>query len=197
MPTFTPELADLDYTPSLDTLAAPLFDYFPSSLPVPPLSSGTVSLSSLTNTPATSLLQSPSPPAAAAAPPSPDGASLVAGLKLPQPKPAPKPGRRPAGASLCRTTDGRVTKRSAAAASSAATPYLPADDDADPEVIDRRHRNNLAAKRYRQKKIDRIQELEEEVSEVKQERDDLKIRLARQEAEVAALREMLKMKNGS
>jgi len=64
-------------------------------------------------------------------------------------------------------------------------------------VIDRRHRNNLAAKRYRQKKIDRIQELEEEVNEVKQERDDLKIRLARQEAEVAALREMLKMKNGS
>jgi hypothetical protein len=197
LPTFTtPELADFDYTPSLDTLAAPLFDYFPSSLPVPPLSSGTASLSSLTNTPATSLLQSPSPPAAAA-PPSPDGASLVAGLKLPQPKPASKPGRRPAGASLCRTTDGRVTKRSAAAASSAATPYLPADDDADPEVIDRRHRNNLAAKRYRQKKIDRIQELEEEVSEVKQERDDLKIRLARQEAEVAALREMLNMRNGS
>jgi hypothetical protein len=199
LPTFTtPELADFDYTPSLDTLAAPLFDYFPSSLPVPPLSSGTASLSSLTNTPATSLLQSPSPPAAA--PPSPDGASLVAGLKLPQPKPASKPGRRPAGASLCRTTDGRVTKRpAAAAASSAATPHLAADadDDADPEVIDRRHRNNLAAKRYRQKKIDRIQELEEEVSEVKQERDDLKIRLARQEAEVAALREMLKMRNGS
>jgi len=195
LPTFTtPELADFDYTPSLDALVAPLFDYFPSSLPVPPLSSATASLSSLTNTPATTLLQSPSPPAAA--PPSPDGASLVAGLKLPQAKPASKPGRRPAGASLCRTTDGRVTKRSAAAAS-AATPHLPADDDADPEVIDRRHRNNLAAKRYRQKKIDRIQELEEEVSEVKQERDDLKIRLARQEAEVAALREMLKMKNGS
>jgi uncharacterized protein (UPF0335 family) len=70
-------------------------------------------------------------------------------------------------------------------------------DDVDAEIIDRRHRNNLAAKRYRQKKIDRIEELENEVKEVKQERDDLRIRLARQEAEVAALREMLKMKNGN
>jgi len=62
-------------------------------------------------------------------------------------------------------------------------------DDVDPEVIDRRHRNNLAAKRYRQKKIDRIEELEGMVKEVTQERDDLRIQLARQEAEVAALRE--------
>jgi predicted nucleic acid-binding Zn-ribbon protein len=62
-------------------------------------------------------------------------------------------------------------------------------DDVDAEI--------LAAKRYRQKKIDRIEELENEVKEVKQERDDLRIRLARQEAEVAALREMLKMKNGN
>jgi len=99
---------------------------------------------------------------------------------------------------LSHTTDGRITKRSshgAAVASSvaAAPPAAPADD-LDLEVLDRRHRNNLAAKRYRQKKIDRIEELENEVKEVKQERDDLRIRLARQEAEVAALREMLKMK---
>lgn len=60
----------------------------------------------------------------------------------------------------------------------------------------KRQRNNVAAKKYRQKKIDRIQELEEVVDEVKRERDELRIRLARQEAETEALREMLKMKMG-
>lgn len=54
----------------------------------------------------------------------------------------------------------------------------------------------MAAKKYRQKKIDRIQELEEEVDEVRKERDELRIRLARQEAETKALREMLKLKMG-
>lgn len=66
----------------------------------------------------------------------------------------------------------------------------------DLETVVKRQRNNVAAKKYRQKKIDRIQELEEVVDEVKRERDELKIRLARQEAETEALREMLKMKMG-
>jgi hypothetical protein len=63
----------------------------------------------------------------------------------------------------------------------------------DYDVIVKRQRNNVAAKKYRQKKIDRIQELEEEVDEVRKERDELRIRLARQEAETKALREMLRM----
>jgi len=66
----------------------------------------------------------------------------------------------------------------------------------DPDTVVKRQRNNVAAKKYRQKKIDRIQELEDVVDEVKRERDELKIRLARQEAETEALREMLKMKMG-
>lgn len=192
----TPEL-EFDYTPCLDSLATPLFDFLPSPLPVPPLNSE--ASTSLTNTPTTATLQSPSP-----APPSPDGAApaLVPGLKLPHTKPRSKPGRRPAaGASLSHTAGGRITKRPAAAA---ATPYVPAPsaddgdhnhDDVDAELADRRYRNNLAAKRYRQKKVDRIQELEAEVKEVTRERDDLRIALARQEAEVAALREMLNMRN--
>ncbi|KAK8129937.1 hypothetical protein PG999_002317 [Apiospora kogelbergensis] len=61
----------------------------------------------------------------------------------------------------------------------------------------KRQRNNVAAKKYRQKKIDRITELEMELKGVKDERDDLKIRLARQEAEASALRSMLRMKAGS
>lgn len=64
---------------------------------------------------------------------------------------------------------------------------------AEPEVALKRQRNNIAARKYRQKRIDRISELEAEVEDVKQERDDLRIRLARQEAETAALREILKM----
>ncbi|KAI1813339.1 hypothetical protein GGS20DRAFT_586585 [Poronia punctata] len=61
----------------------------------------------------------------------------------------------------------------------------------------KRQRNNIAARKYRQKRIDRISELELELDEVRQERDDLKIRLARQEAETAALKTMLQMKSGS
>lgn len=79
-------------------------------------------------------------------------------------------------------------------ASSVAAASAAASEEVDPEILDRRYRNNLAAKRYRQKKIDRIEQLEKEVSDLKQERDELRIRLARQEAEVAALREMLSLK---
>jgi hypothetical protein len=191
----TPELTlELDFGyPALEPFAPSLFDCFPAPLPV------SSAPTSLTTTPSVSLHQSPSP-----APPSPDGPGLFPGLKLPpqhnkQHKPS-KPGRRPGGASLSHTADGRITKCSAAAIPATTTepvagPY-PCSPDDDPEVISRRFRNNLAAKRYRQKKIDRIQELEDEVKEVKQERDDLRIRLARQEAEIAALREMLTMIRG-
>ncbi|KAK3903071.1 hypothetical protein C8A05DRAFT_14951, partial [Staphylotrichum tortipilum] len=188
----TPELDNLDFDcPPLDPFAAattvtvpPLFDdFFPSPLPVPILSSAATSLS---NTPATALPHSPCP-----TPPSPEygGAAFFPGLKLPQQQQSQrsKSGRRPAGASLSHTADWRITKKRAAASS---------PEDEDPEVLSRRYRNNLAAKRYRQKKVDRIEELENEVKEVQKERDDLRIQLARQEAEVAALREMLKMKMG-
>lgn len=62
---------------------------------------------------------------------------------------------------------------------------------APPDITVKRQRNNLAARKYRQKKIDRISELEAEVGQLQQERDTLRIQLARQEAETAALREML------
>lgn len=65
----------------------------------------------------------------------------------------------------------------------------------DPELALKRQRNKVAAQKYRQKKLDRISELELEVAEVKSERDELRIQLAKQEAETAALREMLKLAN--
>ncbi|KAJ1338085.1 cyclic AMP-dependent transcription factor ATF-2 [Microdochium nivale] len=66
----------------------------------------------------------------------------------------------------------------------------------DPDVLLKRQRNNVAAHKYRQKRIDRITELETEVEDIKKERDDLRIKLARQEAETAALKLMLQMQNG-
>lgn len=64
----------------------------------------------------------------------------------------------------------------------------------DPTVTLKRHRNTLAARKYRQKRIDRIAELEDAVDQLKSEREELRIKLARQEAETAALKEMLRAK---
>jgi len=64
----------------------------------------------------------------------------------------------------------------------------------DPTVTLKRQRNTLAARKYRQKRIDRITELEDEVDKLKSEREELRIKLARQEAETAALKEMLRAK---
>ncbi|OTB11301.1 hypothetical protein K445DRAFT_215925 [Daldinia sp. EC12] len=66
----------------------------------------------------------------------------------------------------------------------------------DPATALKRQRNNAAARKYRQKRIDRITELETELRSVKEERDDLRLRLARQEAETAALRSMLQLNSG-
>jgi len=67
-------------------------------------------------------------------------------------------------------------------------------DSSDPTVAIKRQRNTLAARKYRQKRIDRITELEGEVDKLKSEREELRIKLARQEAETAALKEMLRAK---
>ncbi|KAK1977507.1 hypothetical protein LZ30DRAFT_752773 [Colletotrichum cereale] len=55
----------------------------------------------------------------------------------------------------------------------------------------RRQRNTIAARKYRQKKVDRIDELESMLKEMTRERDDLRIRLARQEAETQALKSIM------
>ncbi|KAK3396684.1 hypothetical protein B0T20DRAFT_455212 [Sordaria brevicollis] len=66
----------------------------------------------------------------------------------------------------------------------------------DEDILIKRQRNNIAAKKYRQKKIDRIQELEEEVEVIKKEREELRLMLAKRDAEVGMLREMLVMAKG-
>ncbi|WQF76771.1 Putative CCAAT/enhancer-binding protein C/EBP [Colletotrichum destructivum] len=64
--------------------------------------------------------------------------------------------------------------------------------DEDNSSTIRRQRNNIAARRYRQKGRDRIAELESALRVVEEERDRLKLELARKEAEVDALREVLR-----
>jgi len=61
--------------------------------------------------------------------------------------------------------------------------------DQDPTA--KRQRNTMAARRYRQRRLDRLAELEKKLEEMTSERDDLRVKLARREAECGALREVL------
>ncbi|KAK4098453.1 hypothetical protein N658DRAFT_432015, partial [Parathielavia hyrcaniae] len=61
-------------------------------------------------------------------------------------------------------------------------------------VLLKRQRNTIAARKYCQKKLDRIDELEKALKETLEERDQLKLRLVKQEAETNALKELMKMK---
>lgn len=61
--------------------------------------------------------------------------------------------------------------------------------------IEKRQRNNVAARKYRQKRIDRIEELEAALSSMTKERDDLRIKAARSDAEIQLLKEMLHQPN--
>lgn len=60
------------------------------------------------------------------------------------------------------------------------------------DKILRRQRNTIAARKYRQKKVDRISDLEKMLEEMTRERDELRLRLARQEAETDALKSIMK-----
>lgn len=61
----------------------------------------------------------------------------------------------------------------------------------DVERVTKRQRNTEAARRYRQRKMDRVSELEEALASMTQERDDLKLKLARSQAEADVLRGMV------
>jgi hypothetical protein len=91
-----------------------------------------------------------------------------------------------------------------ASSTSASTPYTstrasvsppkrPLDFPEDDQVVLKRQRNTLAARKYRQKRVDRISELESAVEQLKAEKDELRLKLAKSEAETAALREIMRM----
>ncbi|KAF2637559.1 hypothetical protein P280DRAFT_472265 [Massarina eburnea CBS 473.64] len=58
--------------------------------------------------------------------------------------------------------------------------------------VEKRKANTMAARRYRQKRVDQMGGLEAQLKETQSERDDLKVRCARLEGEVEALRALLR-----
>jgi hypothetical protein len=58
-------------------------------------------------------------------------------------------------------------------------------------AIRKRKLNTLAARRYRQKRVDQVTELETALKDTQRERDDLNVQVARLEGELGALRQML------
>lgn len=70
-------------------------------------------------------------------------------------------------------------------------------DHEEPTQTAKRLRNNAAAAKYRQKKLDRIAELEAALAETSKERDDLKLELAKRDAEVELLKRLLSEKGVS
>lgn len=66
----------------------------------------------------------------------------------------------------------------------------------DPGRIEKRKQNTLAARRYRQKRVDQMNSLESTLKEVKSERDSLRVRCARLEGEVEVLRQLLRSQGG-
>jgi hypothetical protein len=61
-----------------------------------------------------------------------------------------------------------------------------------PEIIKlRRQRNSAAARKYRQRRLDRIEELEQALQKTQAERDDLKVQVARWRGKAEALQSLM------
>ncbi|SMR53436.1 unnamed protein product [Zymoseptoria tritici ST99CH_3D1] len=71
------------------------------------------------------------------------------------------------------------------------SPSSEGECDGEPTKVQKRQKNTEAARRYRQRKVDRVTELEEALKVVSEERDELKLRLARAEAMSDVLKGMV------
>ena len=93
------------------------------------------------------------------------------------------------------TTNGLTTQNSSPkkrpAAEQLTGPSVSPSLSEENDQISKRQRNTEAARRYRQRKVDRTTELEEALAAMTKERDDLKLKLARSEAEADVLRGMV------
>jgi hypothetical protein len=63
--------------------------------------------------------------------------------------------------------------------------------DSEEERMEKRRRNTMAARRFRQRKQDHVADLKERLDNVTKERDDLRLQVAKWEGEVMALRKLL------
>jgi len=68
------------------------------------------------------------------------------------------------------------------------------EPEQEPDKAQKRRRNNAAAAKYRQKKFDRITELEGQLADMAKDREGLRLQLAKRDAEVEILRQMLAIK---
>lgn len=85
-----------------------------------------------------------------------------------------------------------VTARSSPKSKSS-TPKSPSPPLKDvKDKVKKRTLNTLAARRYRQKRLDQVSELEAELQETRDEREALKVKCARLEGEVGVLRGLLR-----
>ncbi|KAJ5488744.1 hypothetical protein N7539_003634 [Penicillium diatomitis] len=71
-------------------------------------------------------------------------------------------------------------------------------DETTPRVdrsrIEKRRLNTLAARRSRQRRVDRMKDLEDELAAMRRERDELKLKVSRLEGETEALKGLLSRK---
>jgi len=65
------------------------------------------------------------------------------------------------------------------------------DSSTIPSRVEKRKQNTLAARRYRQKRVDQMKQLEDALRETQIERDALKVRVARLEGETETLKQLL------
>ncbi|KAJ5102069.1 hypothetical protein NUU61_004291 [Penicillium alfredii] len=64
----------------------------------------------------------------------------------------------------------------------------------EPSRVEKRRLNTLAARRCRQRRVDRMQKLEDELEEIRRERDELRLRVSKLEGETDALKGLLSQK---
>lgn len=96
------------------------------------------------------------------------------------------------------TSDIAMTPQQSTNANSPASKKVPSTPSLSPKAaqasskVQKRTLNTMAARRYRQKRVDQVSGLEDALKETQAERDALKVRVARLEGEVEVLRGLLK-----
>jgi len=87
----------------------------------------------------------------------------------------------------------------ASVATSKSSPATSQADDplgrVDSSRVEKRRLNTLAARRCRQRRVDEMKNLEDELELIKKERDELRLKVSRLEGETEALKELLSRKS--
>ncbi|RDW77623.1 hypothetical protein BP6252_05676 [Coleophoma cylindrospora] len=109
-----------------------------------------------------------------------------------QPPPPPPPPQEQQKQQSPRSSKPPLPPKSRSPSDSASTTKTPPPNST---RIEKRTKNTLAARRYRQKRVDQMCDLEQALKTTEDERDELKVRVARLEGEVETLRQLLLSKS--